>query len=91
MRWVSSPICSNALMRLHTASIGITGEDRQAVQVSPDEEVTTEDAEVEEDETSIEEEGASATDSRALVIDLLSYAFGNHSSTTVVSTCLSSH
>jgi hypothetical protein len=55
---------------------GIAGEDRQAIQVSPDEEVTTEDAEVEEDETSIEEEGVSATDSRTLVIDLLSYALG---------------
>ena len=55
---------------------GIAGEDRQAVQVSPDEEVTTEDAEAEEDDTSIEEEGASATNSRTLISDLLSYALG---------------
>jgi hypothetical protein len=55
---------------------GIAGEGRQARQVSRDEEVTTEDAKEEEDETSIDEEGASATDSRTLVIDLLSYALG---------------
>jgi hypothetical protein len=55
---------------------GIAGQDRQAIQASPDEEVTAEDAEAEEDETSIEEEVASATDSRTLVIDLLSYALG---------------
>jgi hypothetical protein len=55
---------------------GIAGEDRQAIQVSPDDEVTAEDAEAEEEETVTEEEGASATDSRTLVIDLLSYALG---------------
>ena len=55
---------------------GIVGESRQAIQGSPEEEVTPEDVEAEEDETSIGEEGTSATDSRTLVIDLLSYALG---------------
>jgi hypothetical protein len=55
---------------------GITGKDRQAVQVSPDGEGTTEDAEAKEDETSIAAEGASAINPRTLVSDLLSYMLG---------------
>jgi hypothetical protein len=55
---------------------GIAGVDRQAAQVSPDDQGTPEDAEAEEDDTSIEEEGASVTDPRMLVSDLLSYTLG---------------